>query len=161
MAAALEVNQAYVTLFHGVFDPATGELDYIDAGHGHARLVRGAGGQDLLDQRGAPIGLLPDVTLAPGKVTLNQGDMLVIFSDGLLDLRPDLATKDVPLPVAARRAAHAQETVDLAEGVDDEPGEGELLFLGELLLVEGVKRWFFRRFAPAATVSSSAGRPAD
>jgi sigma-B regulation protein RsbU (phosphoserine phosphatase) len=113
MAAALEVNQAYVTLFHGVFDPATGELDYIDAGHGHARLVRGAGGQDLLDQRGAPIGLLPDVTLAPGKVTLNPGDMLVIFSDGLLDLRPDLATKDVPLPVAARRAAHAQETVDL------------------------------------------------
>ena len=113
MAAALEVNQAYVTLFHGVFDSATGELDYIDAGHGHARLVRGAGGQELLDQRGAPIGLLPDVTLAPGKVTLNPGDMLVIFSDGLLDLRPDLATKDVPLPVAARRAAHAQETVDL------------------------------------------------
>jgi len=75
--------------------------------------VRGAGGQDLLDQRGAPIGLLPDVSLAPGRVTLNQGDMLVIFSDGLLDLRPDLATKDVPLPVAARRAAHAQETVDL------------------------------------------------
>jgi phosphoserine phosphatase RsbU/P len=113
MAAALEVNQAYVTLFHGVFDPATGELDYIDAGHGHARLVRGAGGQDLLGQRGAPIGLLPEVTLVPGKVTLNPGDMLVIFSDGLLDLRPDLATKDVPLPVAARRAAHAQETVDL------------------------------------------------
>jgi phosphoserine phosphatase RsbU/P len=113
MAAALEVNQAYVTLFHGLFDPTTGQLDYIDAGHGHARLVRASGGQELLAQRGAPIGLLPETSFAPGTVTLNPGDTLVLFSDGLLDLRPDLATKDVPLPVAARRAAHAQETVDI------------------------------------------------
>jgi sigma-B regulation protein RsbU (phosphoserine phosphatase) len=113
MAAALEVNQAYVTLFHGLFDPTTGELNYIDAGHGHARLLRAGGGQELLPERGAPIGLLPDTSFAPGKVTLSPGDTLVVFSDGLLDLRPDLATKDVPLPVVARRAAHAQETVDL------------------------------------------------
>jgi len=113
MAAALEVNQAYVTLFHALFDPTTGELNYIDAGHGHARLLRAGGGQELLPERGAPIGLLPDTSFAPGKVTLNPGDTLVVFSDGLLDLRPDLATKDVPLPVVARRAAHAQETVDL------------------------------------------------
>jgi sigma-B regulation protein RsbU (phosphoserine phosphatase) len=113
MAAALEVNQAYVTLFHGVFDASTGELDYIDAGHGHARLLRASGSQELLTQRGAPIGLLPDSTFTPGKVTLNPGDTLVVFSDGLLDLRPDLATKDVPLPVVARKAKHAQETVDL------------------------------------------------
>jgi serine phosphatase RsbU (regulator of sigma subunit) len=120
MAAALEVNQAYVTLFHGVFDAATGDLDYIDAGHGHARLVRASGSQELLTQRGAPIGLLPDTTLLPGKVTLNLGDMLVIFSDGLLDLRPDLATKEVPLPLVARKAEHAQQTVDLlAKGSRD------------------------------------------
>ena len=120
MAAALEVNQAYATVFHGVFDVASGELHYIDAGHGHARLVRAAGGQELLAQRGAPIGLLPDNSFTPGKVTLNPGDTLVVFSDGLLDLRPDLATKEVPLPVDARRAAHAQEMVDiLAAGSRD------------------------------------------
>lgn len=120
MAAALEVNQAYVTLFHALFDVATGDLHYIDAGHGHARLMRSAGAQELLAQRGAPIGLLPDSSFMPGKVTLAPGDTLVVFSDGLLDLRPDLATKDVPLPVAARRAATAQEMVDiLATGSRD------------------------------------------
>ena len=120
MAAALEVNQAYVTLFHGLFDPTTGELHYIDAGHGHARLMRASGGQELLGQRSAPIGLLPDSSFAPGKVALGPGDTLVVFSDGLLDLRPDLATKDVPLPVVARRATHAQEIVDvLATGSRD------------------------------------------
>jgi serine phosphatase RsbU (regulator of sigma subunit) len=120
MAAALEVNQAYVTLFHAIFDVATGEVQYIDAGHGHARLVRSAGGHELLSQRGAPIGLLPENTLLPGKVVLNPGDTLVVFSDGLLDLRPDLATKDVPLPLAARRAPNAQGIVDiLATGSRD------------------------------------------
>ncbi|MDQ6721833.1 MAG: fused response regulator/phosphatase [Candidatus Dormibacteraeota bacterium] len=113
MAAALEVNQAYATLFHGLFDVATGELHYIDAGHGHARLVRGAGAQELLAERGAPIGLLPENSFTPGTVILNPGDTLVVFSDGLLDLRPDLATKEVQLPLAARRAAHAQEMVDI------------------------------------------------
>ena len=120
MAAALEVNQAYATLFHGIFDASTGELQYIDAGHGHARLVRGEGGQELLSQRGAPIGLLPENSFVPGKIILNRGDTLVVFSDGLLDLRPDLATKDVPLPVSARRAPHAQGMVDiLAAGSRD------------------------------------------
>jgi len=120
MAAALEINQAYVTLFHGLFDPSSGELQYIDAGHGHARLVRAAGRQELLSHRGAPIGLLTENTLVPGRVTLNQGDTLVVFSDGLLDLRPDLATKEVPLPVDARRAASVQGMVDiLATGSRD------------------------------------------
>jgi sigma-B regulation protein RsbU (phosphoserine phosphatase) len=120
MAAALEVNQAYVTLFHAVFDVASGELNYIDAGHGYARLVRADGRQELLAQRGAPIGLLADSTLEPGKITLSRGDSLVVFSDGLLDLRPDLATKDILLPLEARRAEHAQAMVDiLAAGSGD------------------------------------------
>jgi len=41
----------------------------------------------------------------------------VVFSDGLVDLRPDLATRDVHLPYEARRAADVQEMVDiLAQG---------------------------------------------
>jgi sigma-B regulation protein RsbU (phosphoserine phosphatase) len=117
MSAALEVNHAYVTAFHAVFEPASGELRYVDAGHGHARLLRGATGQETLPQRSAPIGIFPDTEFAVGIATLNPGDTLVVFSDGLLDMRPDLATKDVPLPYEARRAGTAQELVDiLAQG---------------------------------------------
>jgi len=117
MAAALEVNHAYVTVFHAVFDPASGELRYVDAGHGHARLLRGVTGQELLTVRSAPIGIFPDSQFAVGSVTMNPGDTLVVFSDGLLDLRPDLATKEVQLPYEARRAGTAQELVDiLAQG---------------------------------------------
>ncbi|TMG24619.1 MAG: regulator, partial [Chloroflexi bacterium] len=39
-------------------------------------------------------------------------------SDGLLDLRPDMAVKDVLLPADVRRSATAQELVDnLTQGV--------------------------------------------
>jgi sigma-B regulation protein RsbU (phosphoserine phosphatase) len=117
MSAALEVNHAYVTAFHAVFEPASGALQYVDAGHGHARLLRGTTGQETLPLRSAPIGIFPDSIFAVGTVTLNPGDTLVVFSDGLLDLRPDLATKDVLLPYEARRAGSAQELVDiLAQG---------------------------------------------
>lgn len=120
MTAALEVNHAYVTVFHCTYDPRSGSLEYVDAGHGHARLLRGATGQELLPQRSAPIGIFPDTKFASGSVVLNPGDSLVVFSDGLLDLRPDLATKDVQLPYEARRAPSAQEMVDiLAHGAPD------------------------------------------
>jgi len=113
MSAALEVNHAYVTVFHCKFDPRTGSVEYVDAGHGHARLLRGATGQELLPQRSAPIGIFPDAQFLVGRTTLEPGDSLVVFSDGLLDLRPDLATKDVHLPHEVRRAATAQEMVDI------------------------------------------------
>lgn len=113
MSAALEVNHAYVTVFQCSFNPVTGEIQYVDAGHGHTRVLRGVTGQELLPQRSAPIGLFPDTQFLIGKVTLNPGDTLVVFSDGLLDLRPDLATKDVQLPYDARRAKTVDEMVEI------------------------------------------------
>jgi two-component system response regulator len=120
MSAALEVNHAYVTVFHCAFNLRSGQILYVDAGHGHARVLRGSKGQEVLPERSAPIGIFPDTQFLIGKVTLNPGDTLVVFSDGLLDLRPDLATKDVLLPFDARRASTAQEMVDiLAHGARD------------------------------------------
>jgi sigma-B regulation protein RsbU (phosphoserine phosphatase) len=113
MEAPLEVNEAYVTVFHGVMDVATGDLHYIDAGHGHARILRGSTGQENLSLRGAPIGMFPDPEFAIGSANLKPGDTLLVFSDGLLDLRPDLAVKDVLLPADVRRASTAEDLVRL------------------------------------------------
>ena len=117
MATALEVNHAYVTLFHAVFDTESGDLHYIDAGHGYTRLLRGSTGQEPLPERSAPIGIFPDTRFSVGSAHLDAGDTLVVYSDGLIELRPDLATKDIPLPYDARRAPNVQEMVDiLAQG---------------------------------------------
>ena len=113
MSAALDVNHAYVTAFHCTFEPASGLVDYVDAGHGHVRVLRGAKSQELLAERSAPIGIFPEAKFVAGALTLQQGDALVVFSDGLLDLRPDLAVKDVMLPAEVRGAGSAQEMVEL------------------------------------------------
>ena len=118
MEAPLEANQAFVTVFHGVFDITSGDIHYIDAGHGHARILRGSTGQENLSLRGAPIGMFPDTEFTIGWANLKPGDTLLVFSDGLLDLRPDMAVKDVLLPADVRRSATAQELVDnLTQGV--------------------------------------------
>jgi phosphoserine phosphatase RsbU/P len=113
MEAPLEVNEAFVTVFHGVFDLETGDLHYIDAGHGHARILRGSTGQENLSLRGAPIGMFPETDFSIGYANLKPGDTLLVFSDGLLDLRPDMAIKDVLLPADVRRAETAQDLVNL------------------------------------------------
>jgi phosphoserine phosphatase RsbU/P len=113
MEAPLEVNQAFVTVFHGVFDLLSGDLHYIDAGHGHARILRGSTGQENLSLRGAPIGMFPEQEFSIGWANLKPGDTLLVFSDGLLDLRPDMGIKDVLLPLDVRRAESAQELVNL------------------------------------------------
>lgn len=113
MEAPLEVNEAFVTVFHGVFDLPTGDLHYIDAGHGHARILRGSTGQENLSLRGAPIGMFPEQEFSIGWANLKPGDTLLVFSDGLLDLRPDMGIKDVLLPLDVRTAASAQDLVNL------------------------------------------------
>ena len=113
MEAPLEVNQAFVTVFHAVFDVGSGEVHYIDAGHGHARILRGSTAQENLLLRSAPIGMFPDTEFTIGSTNLKPGDTLLVFSDGLLDLRPDLAIKDVLLPADVRRAATAEELIKL------------------------------------------------
>ena len=113
MEAPLEANQAFVTVFHGVFDIASGDVHYIDAGHGHARILRGSTGQENLSLRGAPIGMFPDTEFSIGWANLKPGDTLLVFSDGLLDLRPDMAVRDVLLPQDVRRQETAQGLVDI------------------------------------------------
>ena len=113
MEAPLEVNEAFVTVFHAVFERTSGDLHYIDAGHGHARILRGSTGQENLSLRGAPIGMFPEQEFTIGWANLKPGDTLLVFSDGLLDLRPDMGVKDVLLPQDVRRAETAQELVAL------------------------------------------------
>jgi len=113
MEAPLEVNEAFVTVFHALFDLASGDVHYIDAGHGHARILRGSTGQENLSLRGAPIGMFPEQEFAIGWANLKPGDTLLVFSDGLLDLRPDMGIKDVLLPADVRRAETAEDLVSL------------------------------------------------
>jgi len=78
----------FLTLWIGVYDAASGELDYIDAGHGFAACGRPGGKARLLQEGGGPpLGLIERQTWTLARTTLAPGDRLLLFSDGLAEQR--------------------------------------------------------------------------
>ncbi len=76
----------FITLFMGILDPATGELVYTNAGHNPPVVVRADGTFELLKGAGGVIlGILPMAVYQEARVTLNPGDTLVLFSDGVTE----------------------------------------------------------------------------
>lgn len=86
----------FATAFHARLDPATGGVTYADAGHGLTLVVRADGGWERLDALGLPLGVTDEATRALGETHLGPGDLLVTFSDGVLDLF-DGSLRCVPL----------------------------------------------------------------
>jgi hypothetical protein len=75
--------RAFMTLFYGLLDPASGRLDYLCAGHPFPLLRRAAGGVEELGRGGLPLGLRPGLEIAPAATVLAQGDLLLLYTDGL------------------------------------------------------------------------------
>ena len=76
----------FVTLFYGLFDPATGQLHFVNAGHPPPLLVHADGRVEYLPVLGgiAP-GILPGATYPQGGVQLLPGDTLILYSDGVTE----------------------------------------------------------------------------
>lgn len=85
----LTSTETFVTLFHARLDIATGAVRYVDAGHGLAVIVRKTGVVERLPSEGLPLGVLPDEKWVSHDVMLEDGETLVIASDGVLDLIGD------------------------------------------------------------------------
>lgn len=81
---------SFVTLFHAQLDTASGKLRYVDAGHGQVVLRKANGTLETLLPWGLPLGVVSSESYQEGWVTLDRGDLLVIYSDGLSEARPDL-----------------------------------------------------------------------
>jgi serine phosphatase RsbU (regulator of sigma subunit)/anti-sigma regulatory factor (Ser/Thr protein kinase) len=74
----------FVTCFYAVLDPATGHLQYANAGH-PTPYQRTSGGPVELRARGMPLGLFPDMPYDEKETTLAPGDSLIFYSDGLVE----------------------------------------------------------------------------
>lgn len=79
-------TDTFATVFHARLDTMTGRLQYVDAGHGIAAVLRRTGAVERLPNGGLPMGVVPDDTWETQETALEPGDMLVVASDGSLDL---------------------------------------------------------------------------
>jgi serine phosphatase RsbU (regulator of sigma subunit) len=75
------------SLFIARLDPATGRLDYCSAGHPPALLLRADERLESLSDGGMLLGMAPEASFASGCVELHAGDVLLAYSDGVLESR--------------------------------------------------------------------------
>jgi sigma-B regulation protein RsbU (phosphoserine phosphatase) len=73
----------FATLWLGILDPATGRLEYVNAGHNPPYLLDGAGKLETLESTAPPVGMLEDVPFEAAHVDLTPGSVLVLYSDGV------------------------------------------------------------------------------
>jgi hypothetical protein len=76
-------RRAFMSLFYGLLTPATGQLEYVCAGHPFPLLRRASGEVEELGRGGLPLGIRETVELTRAQVTLAPHDLLVLYSDGL------------------------------------------------------------------------------
>ena len=76
--------ERFATLFWGVFDPTSGTLRYVNAGHAAPMLIRhGQNRIERLDEGGPVLGVLPAARYSAGVVEIGGADRLVLYSDGI------------------------------------------------------------------------------
>ncbi|HEY4440955.1 MAG TPA: SpoIIE family protein phosphatase [Candidatus Elarobacter sp.] len=110
-----EHRDSMVTAFVAVYDPIGGKLSYANAGHPPPLIRFADGSVDALSGRGLPLGLRDRTDVDGGVVAIDDGALLVFYSDGLTEstrdpvegeqrLRAILAQDDVvaPGPTARR-----------------------------------------------------------
>jgi sigma-B regulation protein RsbU (phosphoserine phosphatase) len=73
----------FVTFFYGILDPAANTVTYVNAGQCPPLMVRGDGTSEVLAQSGPPLGLMLESTYKPFSISMQPGDVLVCYSDGV------------------------------------------------------------------------------
>ncbi|HLL77944.1 MAG TPA: PP2C family protein-serine/threonine phosphatase, partial [Ktedonobacteraceae bacterium] len=74
----------FVTCFYALLDPTTGKLHFANAGH-ELPYRQQDGSASELWATGMPLGLMPGSCYDEYEVTLNPGENLLFYSDGLVE----------------------------------------------------------------------------
>lgn len=75
----------FITMLLGLYDPATGAITYVNAGQNPPLLRRASGRIERLTEGGVALGMFDQATYSAGTLTLEAGDVLVLFSDGITE----------------------------------------------------------------------------
>jgi len=80
-------GKVFVTFLVGILDVETMTLEYANAGHTPVLLYRPPGAWQELQAAGIPLGLDPEAGRGMGTISLQKGDVLTFYTDGLTEAR--------------------------------------------------------------------------
>ncbi len=78
-------TDSYLTIGYADIDLQTGRVRLVQAGHPHPLIQRRNGQVELLGEGGLPIGLVPAASYTTVNATLQPGDRLFLYTDGITE----------------------------------------------------------------------------
>ena len=76
----------FVTVFYATFDPDTGRTTYANAGHNLPFVIKSSGEvEQLASEPGLVLGIMPEFEFPKGSVTLEPGDAIFFYTDGVTE----------------------------------------------------------------------------
>jgi phosphoserine phosphatase RsbU/P len=79
------VAMMFVTLFFGILDPVTGDLQFTNAGHNPPYHLNAHGLTAINGSKGRPLGTRSNSTYETGRLRLEPGEAIYLFTDGITE----------------------------------------------------------------------------
>jgi sigma-B regulation protein RsbU (phosphoserine phosphatase) len=137
----------FVTLFFAMIAPASGALEFCNAGHNAPYRLNGKTVEPIEGAKGIILGVRPDAAYATGRLSLAPGDCVYLFTDGVTeaaDPRDELFSEQ--RLEAVLRAGAGLSAADIVKSVAQAVRD----FVGTALPSDDITMLAVRRLAPAA-----------
>ncbi|MGV8135798.1 MAG: PP2C family protein-serine/threonine phosphatase [Mangrovibacterium sp.] len=79
------VSSMFVTVFYGILNISTGEVDYVNAGHNPPYVISGSGVKAVEMTGGMVLGVFDDMNYKSKTFRLNPGERLFLYTDGVTE----------------------------------------------------------------------------
>ena len=90
----LDISHRFVTLFYSDYDPRTRKLRFANAAHNPPLLWRNSDQKIVkLDAEGFVLGLQKDAEYSCGEIKLNENDLVLYYTDGVIDTSNSLGER--------------------------------------------------------------------
>ncbi len=140
-------DMMFVTLFFAMLAPATGELEFSNAGHNAPYQLNGTTLEAIEGAKGIILGVRPDAAYTTGRLSLPPGGGLYLFTDGVTeaaDLEGALFAE--PRLEAVLREAAGSPSAEVVKSVADAVRG----FVGTALPSDDITMLALRRVDPSA-----------
>lgn len=109
----------FATAFMVAVAPGEGRIRYVNAGHNPPLVLRSSGELEELEATGFPLGMMPDSEYASTELELEVGELVVIFTDGIVEAaNPQGEEYQLERLIAVLRERSADPLEEIADAVE-------------------------------------------
>ncbi len=113
-------SDLFVTVFYGIWDPATERFTYANAGHNPPLLLQPSGAFNTLLGHGPALGILPELPMKSHSIPLRPGETVILYTDGVTEaLNEDFDEFGLERLQVAARAAARRPSADIVQHITD------------------------------------------